>query len=307
MNTFLKMTAGAIFLAICLFGNVFANVSATSENSMPSEDHVVTVGKLQVHYVESGSGRPVILIHGNPGGVEDFELGAMDSIAREYHVIAIDRPGHGGSDSTAASVEYQAELLHQTLSTLGIQMPILVGHSWGGSLALCYVLKYPTEVAAMVLLAPAAYADKGNIFIRAAAKIPFAGDLVGLLGKSVLSRGLLKRELANAFYPQTVPDKYFKVVSASWFGRKQLKAFFEDEADLNDCLKDMKGKYSSIKIPVVIVTGDQDRIVAAKENAYRLQKAIRGSRLVKLKNTGHEIPQTNPESILAALRLLSNA
>ena len=159
----------------------------------------------------------------------------------------------------------------------------------------------------MVLLAPAAYPDKGNIFIRAAAKIPFAGDLVSLLGKSVLSRGLLKRDLANAFYPQPVPDKYFKVVAASWFGRKQLKAFFEDEADLNDCLKDMKSRYSSIKIPVVIVTGDQDRIVSAKENAYRLQKAIRGSQITKLKNTGHEIPQTHPESILAALRLLSKA
>jgi pimeloyl-ACP methyl ester carboxylesterase len=54
----------------------------------------------------------------------------------------------------------------------------------------------------------------------------------------------------------------------------------------------------------VIVTGDQDKVVSAKENAYRLHKVIRHSRLIQLRHTGHEIPETRPESIYYALRSL---
>src|SRR5882672_4384897 len=75
----------------------------------PDERHIVTVGNLHVTYIESGTGRPVVLLHGNAGGVEDFEYGAVEDLAREYRVIAIDRPGHGESDrpdGEAGSVEY---------------------------------------------------------------------------------------------------------------------------------------------------------------------------------------------------------
>ena len=297
----------AIILAVLGGVSVFAFPAAGPRGDSLS-DHFVTVDNLQVHYVESGAGPTVVLIHGNAGGVEDFEFGAIDSLARKYRVVAIDRPGHGASDRAAASsppVEYQAQLLHQTLSALGIKKPILVGHSWGGSLVLNYAMKYPDEVAAMVLLAPAAYPEKsGSFLLSAAAKIPGLAELGGLLEKSIISPGLLKRDLDRAFYPQSVPDRYFKLVTASWLGRKQLKAFFEDESGLNDGLKKMCDQYSTIKIPTVIVTGDKDMIVSPKDNAYRLQKVIARSRLITLKNSGHEIPQTRPKIIYAALRLI---
>jgi pimeloyl-ACP methyl ester carboxylesterase len=103
----------------------------------------------------------------------------------------------------------------------------------------------------------------------------------------------------RAFYPQTVPDNYLKLAVASWLGRKQLKAYLEDEWALNDSLKKMSKRYSEINIPVVILSGDEDRIVSPRENAYRLHAAIPQSQLIGLKDTGHEIPLTHPESIYA--------
>ncbi len=183
-----------------------------------------------------------------------------------------------------------------------------MGHSWGAALALAYALKYPDEVSAMVLLAPAAYADNGeNGLLRTTIKTPIVGDLSLWLGKSIMGRRMLKGILARAFYPQPVPDNYFKVVSASWLGRRQLKAYLEDEWALNDSLKKMSKRYSEINIPAVIVTGDEDKIVSPQENAYRLQAAIPQSRLIELKNTGHEIPQTHPESINTALAFISES
>jgi pimeloyl-ACP methyl ester carboxylesterase len=320
-----RIIVSALVFTACLGGNAFASVAPKSEwgdiekESVPwspgkwnaAEQNVVTVQSLRVHYIESGTGRTVVMIHGNAGSVEDFEFGVVERLSREYRVIAVDRPGHGRSErpaGKAATVEYQAELLHQTLLHLGITQPILVGHSWGAALALAYELKYPDEVSAMVLLAPAAYPDEsGNGLLRATIRIPILGDFSLLLGKTFMGRLVLKRDLARAFYPQTVPDNYLKVAVASWLGRKQLKAYLEDEWALNDSLKKMCKRYSEIDIPVVILSGDEDRIVSPKDNAYRLHAAIPQSRLIGLKDTGHEIPLTHPESIYAALSLISSS
>ncbi len=287
------------------FLNNTNNTTLTAKR--PLESHEINVENLKVHYVESGSGPPVVLIHGNAGSVEDFEFGTIDLLSKDYRVIAVDRPGHGESertDSELASVEYQARLLHETLFALGVKNPILVGHSWGAAVALSYILSYPNEVSAMVLVAPAAYPDgRSYTLLRFATKIPVFNQLAVLLGKSLMGRQILKQELARAFYPQPVPDKYFKLVAQSWFHRKQLKAFFEDETELNDSLKSMSKKYASIRKPVVIVTGDKDNIVSPKDNAFRLKKVIARSQIIELKDTGHEIPQTRPESLYQAVKL----
>ena len=69
----------------------------------------------------------------------------------------------------------------------------------------------------------------------------------------------------------------------------------------------MSQRYSEIRVPVVIVTGDKDKIVSANENAYRLHSKVAGSQLIELKNTGHEIPQTHPESIYSSVSLISHS
>jgi len=271
------------------------------------KDQVVVVNGLRVHYIECGTGPTVVLLHGNAGSVEDFKFGALDLLSSDYRVIAIDRPGHGGSDRPArrAAVEFQAELLHRTLGQLRISQPILVGHSWGGSLALAYALKYPDDVSAMVLLAPAAYPDKGDKLLRLTARVPLLGDLGLVLGKTLLGHHLLREVLARAFYPQPLTDEYIKTADHLWLGRKQLRAYVEDETSLNDSLKKMSKRYKEISVPVVIVTGDKDQIVSPDQNARALHAAIPTSELIEIKDTGHEIPLTRPESIDRALGIIS--
>jgi Predicted hydrolases or acyltransferases (alpha/beta hydrolase superfamily) len=267
------------------------------------------VEKLRVRYVESGSGSAVVLIHGNAGSIEDFEFGAIETLSSNYRVMAVERPGHGKSDRPTGKtdVEYQARLLHQVLSSLSVARPVLVGHSWGAALALSYVLQYPTEVSALILVAPAAYPDAGEgRFLQAMSKPPVVGDVPLLLGRSFLGRHILKGLLRRAFSPQPLPEKYFRLVTSSWLGRKQLKAYLDDEASLNESLRKFSKRYSEISIPVVILTGDHDHIVSPRENAYRLKDSIANSELIELKDTGHEIPQTHPESINTALSLISS-
>lgn len=278
-----------------------------SPQSSSIKENYVTVEKLRMRYVESGSGPAVVMIHGNAGSIEDFEFGAIETLSSNYHVMAIERPGHGKSDrpNGKTDVEYQARLLHQVLSSLSVARPVLVGHSWGAALALSYALQYPTEVSALILVAPAAYPDAGEgRLLQAINKPPVIGEVPLLLARSFLGRHILKGVLRRAFSPQPLPEKYFGLVASSWLGRKQLKAYLDDESSLNASLRKLSKRYSEISIPVVILTGDHDQIVSPIENAYRLKDSIANSKLIELKDTGHEIPQTHPESISNALSLI---
>jgi pimeloyl-ACP methyl ester carboxylesterase len=286
-----------------------AAVIAVSSSSAVDE-RVVTVDKVKLHYVESGSGeQTVVLIHGNAGNAADFEFGVIERLASSYHVLAFDRPGHGSSErgDHMSAVERQARLIHDSLVQLGIRRPILVGHSWGGSLALAYGLEYPQEVSGLVLLAPAAYPEKLSFWFKAATKVPVIGELGALLGRSIFCRDLVKHEIANAFYPQRVPDGYLQIVRRTWLGRRQVKAYFADEANLYRSLSGMSDRYSTIGLPTIIVAGDADKVVDSSENAYRLHDTIRGSRLVRLKDMGHEIPQTHPEIVADAVNSILKA
>jgi pimeloyl-ACP methyl ester carboxylesterase len=88
---------------------------------------------------------------------EDMMLGLGRELSRTHRVIAIDRPGHGGSrrERFEFGPERQAQLIRQGLETMNIRRPILVGHSLGGPVCLSYALQWPDEVRGLVLLAPA--------------------------------------------------------------------------------------------------------------------------------------------------------
>src|SRR6185436_5467145 len=100
------------------------------------ERQSVVVDGVALNYVSAGSGRPVVLIHGNPGSHQDYTLSVFEKLSQSYYVVAFDRPGHGYSerhDSMETTVEVQARIICDALRKLSIDKPVLVGHSWGGS------------------------------------------------------------------------------------------------------------------------------------------------------------------------------
>jgi len=273
---------------------------------LPQESYI-EVDKTRVRYVESGTGPAIVMVHGNAGSVDDFNFNSLGMLCRNHRVIAVDRPGHGKSDRpNGATLQLQTRLLHDALVRLGVTRPILVGHSWGGSLALAYAVEYGNELSGIILLAPAAYSDGGaDQFMRTVLKTPLIGDVTIDLGRLLFGKHVLKKELKRAFYPDSVPDEYLRYAS-SWLHHEQLRSILEDEYSLDKDLDRISKHYADIRLPVVIVTGDQDRVVSAKLNAYRLQKSIAKAQLIELSNTGHQVPQTHPESIYNAVAMISN-
>lgn len=279
--------------------------SEATAPALDTADTFVSAGDTRLHYVESGSGRTVVLIHGNAGDVQDFDFGTLELLARNFHVIAFDLPGHGLSKMPGkanGTIQEQAVTLHQALTALGVTVPILVGHSWGGAIALAYALFYPHEISALVLLAPVAYSgNRHDVPVGFLLRMPLLSDICLTLFKPILGRRLLKKSLKEAFSPDPVPEEYLKAVAAVWLDRKHLKAFIKNDATVDSSLQDLSPRYHKIRVRVVIVIGDSDQAVSPQQNAYDLHRTIANSELLVIPRAGHQIPQKHPEAILSAV------
>jgi pimeloyl-ACP methyl ester carboxylesterase len=264
----------------------------------------VTVDEARLHFVIKGSGRPIVLIHGNPGSCQDWTR-LYGPLAARYCGFAFDRPGHGHSDRPnhrPITVDIQARMLHAALKALNVEQPILVGHSWGGALALSYALEFQEDAAGLILLAPAAYeSDDGVSFLTKLPALPVIGDLINFIFTPLLGASVVREDLQKAFSPDPVPKNYLRHVLAEWTRPRKVKWYSVDDALLNTSLPTFTERYGKIRIPVVIITGDSDLIVPARENAYRLYEALPHAELVVLEKTGHQIPFTRPDAVVDAI------
>jgi pimeloyl-ACP methyl ester carboxylesterase len=266
-----------------------------------STSKFVTVDGTRLHFVIRGAGPPVVLIHGNPGSGQDWTR-VFGPLGVNHKIVAFDRPGHSHSQRPKhgdTTVEVQARLLHDALQQLHVERPIVVGHSWGGALALIYAITYPKEVAGVVLVAPAVYeSDDPVSLMTSLPAVPVIGDVVNFVLTPLFAATFVRSELKKAFSPDPVPKNYLRSVLSEWTRSKKVKAYSLDEASLNDSLKKFSARYPEITIPVSILAGDSDLIVSEKEQAERLHQTLPKSHLIVLPKTGHQIPFTRPQAIL---------
>jgi pimeloyl-ACP methyl ester carboxylesterase len=277
-----------------------SGLETQSERSQ-STSKFVTVDGTRLHFVIKGAGRPVVLIHGNPGSGQDW-TSLFRPLGTHNKVIAFDRPGHGLSERPKrgdTTVEVQARLLHDALKQLHVERPIIVGHSWGGALALVYAINYPKEVAALVLVAPAIYESQdGTSLLTDLPAAPVIGNAANSVLTPLFGASMVRSELKKAFSPDPVPESYLQSVLPEWTDQKKVKWYSIDDASLNDCLRKFSPRYPEISVPVSILAGDSDLCVSEKDNAERLHLALPKSNLIVLTKTGHEIPFTRSQAVV---------
>jgi pimeloyl-ACP methyl ester carboxylesterase len=239
-----------------------------------------------------------------------MRLALGEKLAASHRVILIDRPGHGWSSrpagDTYASPARQAELAAQALDRLGVRRAILVGHSWGGAFATAYALSYPERTAGLVLLSAVTHpwaADPG--WYNNLASLPgfgqvFLRTLVYPLG-SVMVDGVSR----SVFEPQAVPEDYIRRAAIRLVLRP--KTFFANARDLallKDFITAQVPRYSDLRLPVVIITGDRDTMVSPEINARALAATVPSAKLVFLPGVGHMPHHAAPDAIIAAIEEL---
>ncbi len=170
------------------------------EDFAPIRRGIAEAAGVKTHYYEAGVGnRCTLLLHGMSASADTFrEL--MLELARQYHVVAPDIPGFGDTaDTEPFTFPHLADWLGALLAALDVTPVNLVGHSFGGALAVSYALNAPSEVSSLALLAPSVLRPgKYPEWLRSFARSSLAERVLSL-GVSA-SRLMLQRQMRAAFY-----------------------------------------------------------------------------------------------------------
>lgn len=276
------------------------------EASHPPTGQLIEVAGRTVHVDIRGAGPDLVLLHGASGNSRDFTFDLADRLAARYRVIAFDRPGLGWTDPLGAQNANpiaQAELLRAAAAQLAVRDPIVLGHSYGGAVALAWGLRAPSETAALVIVSGATMPWPGDLTGWYAFLGTPLGDRVGpplLTALAPLSLG--DRIMAGIFAPQAVPPGYAEYIGVGLAARRgNYRANAAQITQLRPYLRVMAPLYPRLSLPVEIVHGARDPIVPAGVHALPLSDALPDAALTILPDQGHMPQHGDPQAIVDAV------
>ncbi len=269
----------------------------------------ITVDGVPLTYVRAGSGPALVLIHGASGNLRDWTFRAAPAFARDFEVIAFDRPGHGLSGWPAEGGEtlaLQARLMRAALARMGIPRAIVVGHSYGGSVALAWALDAPESVAGLMLIsAPSEVWEGGLGLATELLANPLSGPVLARALPVLVTPGLARAAADRVFAPQEVPEGYVAHLELDLVLRSLA---LRRNARQLDALKGQVARmvplYPRLSMPVEIVHGTADDTVPLDIHSEPLSRTIPGARLSRLEGIGHmphQVALPAVEAILARL------
>lgn len=278
-----------------------------AEQDNPPMGKFVEVDGIRLHYVERGSGQPVVLLHGNGSMIQDFDIsGVIDLAAKNYRVITFDRLGYGYSDRPRTTIwtpYAQARLLHRALQQIGVEKPIVVGHSWGALVAVALGLEFPDDVRSLVLLSGYYYpTPRVDVPLLSPPAVPIIGDLMRYTVSPLIGRLIWPMMKKRLFAPAEVPPK-FDARFPVWMTLRpsQLRASAAETALMIPAAYTMRRRYHELTMPVVIMTGDSDKHVDPHVHSEHLHNELPHSSYHVTRGAGHMVHHLAPEEVMRAI------
>lgn len=273
------------------------------EARFPPIGQFIQVDGATLHYHRTGHGPDIVLIHGASGNLRDFEFGLRAALQAQYTVTAFDRPGHGYSDAIAqgAHLAAQAAHLRKGAAALGITAPVLMGHSYGGSVALAWALQ--DAPPAMMLIAAPALPWPGRLDPWYRITNSWLGRaLATVLAAAFVPPAYVQRATTRVFAPQSPPAGYVKTFGALLTLRRATLG--ANTAQVNALLGDISAqmaRYSTLDMPIALIHGDSDTIVPLPIHAAKLAPQLPRARLTVLQGAGHMPHHAHLDVILVEL------
>jgi pimeloyl-ACP methyl ester carboxylesterase len=307
------VTAGTV-ASVLTAAAVFANARARqAERRHPPRGRFLDIDDVRVHYLERGTGSPVVLLHGNGSMIEDWEIsGVLDGLAATGHrVIAFDRPGFGYSARPRRRIwtpAAQAELVYVALKELGVERPTVVGHSWGTLVALALALSHPDEVMGLVLLSGYYFpTTRADVPLMSPPAIPVLGDVLRYTASPLLARALAPKLIRKVFAPAPVTRRFKAEFPMELAMRpSQIRASAAETALMIPAARQLGGRYHELRMPVGIMAGAEDQIVSVRRHSERLREELPGSELRLVPGAGHMVHHTAPEAVLELIAHLES-
>lgn len=240
-------------------------------------------------YLEAGSGRPVLLIHGNFAG-KSWWRELLEDPPPDTRLIAPDLPGFGeslGGERFSPSISGYARSLDRFLNSLGIGHPVLVGHSFGGAVATELALLTPECFPAMFLLSPAPLDGLYSPRYLEPLLNSYRYDRRGL-------RRALKRVMRTRVpvYLDELVDEAQKMHPRNFSGNARLLSEWR-----------LNGRTRLYEAPVLVASGNRDTLVPPS-SGRATARAFPFGAYASLRGIGHSPQIEAPEAVRDLLEIL---
>jgi pimeloyl-ACP methyl ester carboxylesterase len=280
---------------------IFTAITARRvEQALPPRGQFVEISGARIHYLDKGSGPPIVILHGLGGQMGNFTYALLERLTDDFRVLLIDRPGSGYSrraPGATGRLPEQAAIVAEFIRKLGLERPLLVGHSLGGAIALGVALDHPEAVKALALVAPLTHIPKQvpAPFRALDIKSNFFRWLVAWTVATPIGIRRGKAILAAIFSPDPAPAD-FPIRGGGILGLRP-RSFLNTSSDLRTVGLDLGkqvARYSSLRVPVHILYGTDDHVLDYKVHgdAMKAKSPMASLDLVK---GGHMLPITAPE------------
>jgi len=283
----------AVAAALTLLGLLYEPLAGP----LGGDDGHVALDGEPIRYRQSGAGRDILLAHGSPGSIEDWEA-VWETLARRHRVTAYDRPGHGYSGGFGRSLAGNAAAARGLIAALGLRNVVFVGHSYGGATGLRLAIDDPPEILAYVLVGARGYGDINVDPIYRLVAVPWLGTGFARVCGALVAPSIIRRGIMQSFAPNQalMPEGFVEQRTRLWSQPKVSVAAARERVGLQRSLVEQVPRYSEIRKPVFIVVGDGDAAPLAA--AKRLADDIPGARLVVLPDTGHYVQYARPAELV---------
>jgi non-heme chloroperoxidase len=260
-------------------------------------------GSIELYYEDHGSGRPVVLIHGYPLSGRAWDKQVPVLMDDGHRVITYDRRGFGNSSQPATGYDYDtfAADLHVLLETLDLRDVTLIGHSMGTGEVTRYLGRYGSGRVAMgVLISPI------PPFLLQTTDNPegLPGNMFdGFMATARQDGPAWMKGFLDLFYNA---DKFLgKLVSEEAYRASWNIAAAASAAATVACIPtwetDFRRDLPKIDVPVLVIQGDDDRVLPYPKTGERLPGMIKDLQLVTIDQGPHAICWTHADQVNSAL------
>lgn len=314
-------------LAIVAWGAIYqARGLARDARRFPPPGRVID----GLHLKIDGAGSPPVVLEAGIGATS-LSWGLIEAeIARSAQVIAYDRAGLGWSDAIATPrvIATLVDELRAMLAAARIETPrVIVGHSFGGFIALAYAARFPDEVAGMVLLDPPGigeWARPSGSSLAMLRRGAFMAGFGGLLARVGLVRfalnslsgggralpkliargtsggagaGFIERMVGQV---RKLPAAAWPMVQAHWCDPKCFQGIARQLRALPECAAWIEQNLERIRAPFVLLSA-ADASAAQRAEHDRLVRRLPNGRLEIVERSGHWIQLDRPDAVTDAI------
>lgn len=303
--TLKRLATSFLIAAVALAGVTHWRASArevAAKAANPASGQFVTVDGKRLHYEMKGTGPDLVMIHGASGSLRDLTFSLRDRLTDRYRVTVVDRPGLGHSDPLDdTSLLAQARLIKAGVAQLGVTDPIVLGQSYGGSVALAWALEGGPKALVLVSSPSMPWPGKLDIWYRVTSS-PVGRALAIPLASAFVPDSYIRSAIDAVFAPDPVPQGYGDFLGTPLTLRREtLAANVAQVNSLRAELVTMEPRYPKLTLPVELVHGTADTIVPLQIHSAPLSHLLPNATLTVIPGAGHMPHHAHADLVIEAI------